>query len=93
MTVEYLRWVPYRLAPQQKGTRVQKAQELLAVLRSAERNSRKNIITLEESFFYIHTDFDQMWLPTDQAPETRERHMISPEKLVVTIAWTLMGSL
>jgi hypothetical protein len=48
-------------------------------------------ITLDESFFYIHTDFEHMWLPVDEAPETRERHMISSEKLMVTIAWNLDG--
>jgi hypothetical protein len=28
-----------------------------------------------------------MWLPRDEAPETREFRMISSEKLMVTIEW------
>jgi hypothetical protein len=32
-----------------------------------------------------------MWLPRDEAPETRERHMISSEKLMVTITWNPDG--
>jgi hypothetical protein len=32
-----------------------------------------------------------MWLPREEAPETRERHMIGPEKLMVTIAWNPDG--
>jgi hypothetical protein len=91
MTVTHLRWVPHRPSPQQKGSRVQRAQEPLAVLKSAKHNSWKNIITLTESFFYIHTDSGQMWLPRNESPEIRERHMISSEKLTVTIAWNPDG--
>jgi hypothetical protein len=39
----------------------------------------------------MHADFQQMSLPRDQAPETQERRMISPEKLMVTIAWNSHG--
>jgi hypothetical protein len=45
------------------------------------------MITLDESFFDVHTDFEQMWLPIDEAPEARECQMISSEKLMATIAW------
>jgi hypothetical protein len=58
MTMKPLCLVPRGLSPQQKGSRVQKAQELLALFKSAEHNSWKNIITLDESFFYMYTDFE-----------------------------------
>jgi hypothetical protein len=32
-----------------------------------------------------------MWLPGDEAPETREGHTISSEKLMVMIAWNSDG--
>jgi hypothetical protein len=87
MAMNHLPWVPQRTSPQQKGRRIQKFQELLAVLKSAKYNSWKNTITFGESFFYMHTEFEQMSLRRDEAPRTRERHMISSEKLVVMIAW------
>jgi hypothetical protein len=70
MTVKHLSWVSHRLSPQQKVSRVQKAHEFLAVLKSAKHNSWMSIITLDESFFYMHTDFERMWFPVDEAPET-----------------------
>jgi hypothetical protein len=91
MTVKHLRWVPHRVSPEQKSSRVQKPQELLAVLKSAKHNSWKNIITPDESYFYMHTDFGHMSLPKDEALEIRERHMISSEKLMVTIPWNSDG--
>jgi hypothetical protein len=54
---------------------------------SAAHNSWKNIITFEESFFYMHKEFEQMWLARGEAPDTRERRMISSEKLMVVIGW------
>jgi hypothetical protein len=63
-----------------------KAQQLLAVLKSAKDNSWKNIVTLNQFFFYLHTDFEQESLPRDEAPGTRERHMISSERLAAAIA-------
>jgi hypothetical protein len=47
-------------------------QEFLLILKSAKHNSWKTIITLDDSFFffYMHTDFEQMWLGKDEAPKT-----------------------
>jgi hypothetical protein len=58
MTVKHLHWVPHRLSLQQNGSRVQKAQEHLAVFKLAKHNSLKKTITPDESFFYLHTDFE-----------------------------------
>jgi hypothetical protein len=63
----------------------------VAVLKSAKHNSWKNVIALDDSFFYMHTEFEQMQFPRDEAPETRECHMINSEKLMVTIAWNCNG--
>jgi hypothetical protein len=58
MAVKHLRSLPRRLSPQQKGSRVQKAHELLAVLKSAKHDSLTNVITLDESFLHVHTEFE-----------------------------------
>jgi hypothetical protein len=39
----------------------------------------------------MRTDLEQMLLPRDKAPETRERYIISSEKLMVSIAWNPDG--
>jgi hypothetical protein len=39
----------------------------------------------------MHTDIGQMRIPSDEAPETRERRMIGSEKLMVTIAGNPYG--
>jgi hypothetical protein len=52
----------------------------------------EEIIALDEFFFDMHTDCEQMWLPTDEPPETRERHLISFEKVTVTLVCSPNGS-
>jgi hypothetical protein len=49
------------------------------------------MMTRDEFSFGMHTDFEQMWLPRDEAAETRERHITSGEKLMVTSAWNSDG--
>jgi hypothetical protein len=61
------------------------------VRKSTIHNSWKSITTLRESFFYMRTDYAQTCLPTNEALETRERDMVSPNKLMVTIARHLNG--
>jgi hypothetical protein len=71
MIVKDVRWVIHWLSPQQKVSRVQKAQELLPVHKSAKHNSWENIITLDESYFAKHTSFEQMWFPREEARNSR----------------------
>jgi hypothetical protein len=63
-----------------EGHSIPKVEELLPVLKSTKHNFWKTNITLDASFFYVHTDFEQRWLLRDEEPETREPHMISSEK-------------
>jgi hypothetical protein len=43
------------------------------------------MVTLDESFFDVRTDFEQIWLAGGEAPETREPHIVSSEKVIVAI--------
>jgi hypothetical protein len=46
-----------------------------------------DIITLDESWFYLHTDHELIWLQLDDVVPERERHKIQSEKVMLTIAW------
>jgi hypothetical protein len=48
---------------------------------------RKLLEDYHYPFFDIHIDYEQTWIITDEAPETRERYMASSAKLMITIAW------
>jgi hypothetical protein len=39
----------------------------------------------------MQTGLERIWLPRDEGPRTRERHMISSEKPMVTIPWNCNG--
>jgi hypothetical protein len=45
------------------------------------------IITLDESWFYLATDHEQIWLQSGETPPKRARHTIQDRKIMVIIAW------
>jgi histone-lysine N-methyltransferase SETMAR len=49
------------------------------------------IITLDESWFYLSTDHEQIWLRVEGHPPERPRHTIQEPKMIVTIAWNPLG--
>jgi len=51
------------------------------------------VVTLDESWFYLSTDYEQIWLPRGIDPPERERKMISSKKVMITIAWRPSGIL
>jgi histone-lysine N-methyltransferase SETMAR len=48
-------------------------------------------MTLDESWFYLSTCHDIVWLQADQEPSERVKHMIGDRKLMVTIVWNPQG--
>jgi hypothetical protein len=46
-----------------------------------------DIVTLDESWFYLSTDYELAWLPRDENVPERERHTIQSEKFMLTIVW------
>jgi hypothetical protein len=90
-TAPDLRWVPHRLSPRQKAKRVAPSRELLSMLHQEETRDWHNIITLDESWFYLCRDHELIWLaPGEMVPE-RERHMIQSPKSMITVAWNTSG--
>lgn len=91
-TVKHLTWIPHTLTNEQKGTRVSKSIELLALLRSMEHQSWVHFVTLDESWFYLSTDYEFLWLPRDEPPPTRSKKMIDSPKTMLTVAWSPAGN-
>ena len=71
--MKHLRWVPHNLSDDQKQMRVDKSNDLLQLLNSMKHHSWKNIVTLDESWFYLTTDYESIWLPPEEAPPTRKK--------------------
>jgi hypothetical protein len=90
-TVRHLRWVPHCLSAKDKQIRADVSRELLALLQRHERTSWRNIVTLDESWFYLETDYEQVWIPQDAEPPERQRLTIQSKKLMITVVWTPLG--
>jgi histone-lysine N-methyltransferase SETMAR len=91
--LKHLKWVPHRLSDTQKQSRVEKASELLTLLRSVFHQGMDYVITLDESWFYLSTDYEQIWLPYGKNPPERERKLISSTKIMIAIVWRASGIL
>jgi histone-lysine N-methyltransferase SETMAR len=90
-TARHLRWVPHSLSDAQKQERVEQTQLLLRKLTSEQRRGWHDIVTLDESWFYLTTQHESIWFPeTEKVPE-RERPMIQSKKLMLTIIWNPQG--
>jgi hypothetical protein len=89
--VKHLRWVPQSLTPTQKTERTTLSIELLRHLWFIEHCGCQFLITLDESWFYLSTDHEQIWLRVEQQPPERPRHTIQDPKMMVTIAWNQLG--
>jgi histone-lysine N-methyltransferase SETMAR len=48
-------------------------------------------MTLDESWFYLCTSHEIVWLQTGQQPPDRVKHMIGDRKMMITIVWNLHG--
>jgi hypothetical protein len=62
----HLRWVPHALSDAQKGGRVNLSQRLLRMLEVQRDRAWHDIVTLDESWFYLSTDYEFVWLPQNE---------------------------
>jgi hypothetical protein len=53
--------------------------------------ARHNIVTLDESWFYLSTDYEFVWLRRNEKVPGRERHTIQSKKFMLTIVWNPLG--
>jgi hypothetical protein len=61
-----LRWISDRLSDAHKLNRVELSRTLLSVLRTQKGRHRHDIMTLDESWFYLNTRHESVWLPPDE---------------------------
>jgi histone-lysine N-methyltransferase SETMAR len=86
-TVRYLRWVPHALTEAQIHQRIDLSKRLQALLESIQAGSNQYVITLDESWFYLWSERDRIWLDPGREPPQRGKHITQDEKVMVTIAW------
>jgi hypothetical protein len=72
----HLRWVPHALSDAQKGERVNLSRRLLRMLEVQRDRGWHDIVTLDESWFYLSTDYELVWLPRDENVPEREPQKI-----------------
>ena len=90
---KHARWIPKKLTQEQLNDRVCKCDALSKLLRKVFHHNYKFIITLDQSWFYLNTDYERQWLPPDADRPEKERVMISSKKIMVTIVWNTSGML
>jgi hypothetical protein len=89
--VGHLRWIPSVLTPEQKLNQVRDSQALLKMLQAQQKRSWHDIVTLDESWFYLSTDHERIWPARGETPPDQERHTIRSPKSIFTIVWGLTG--
>jgi hypothetical protein len=50
-----------------------------------------DIITLDESWFYLNTDHELIWLPADEKVPEKEGHTVRSAKFMLAIVWNPNG--
>jgi hypothetical protein len=63
----------------------------LLQLLSIKHHGSHFVITLAESWFYLSTDHEQLWIRSDEEPPERAKHTIDGKRIMVTIAWNPLG--
>jgi hypothetical protein len=63
----------------------------LRQLRSTEHHGWQFIIALDESWLYISTDYEQIWLRVEEQTPEIPRHTIRDPKMMTPIAWNPLG--
>jgi hypothetical protein len=67
-------------------------QTLTAVIAEAQNPARSymtwhDIVTLNESWFYLSTNHEFSWLPHRENVPKQERHIVKSKKVMLTIVW------
>jgi hypothetical protein len=61
------------------------------ILQEQQGNSWWDPVTLDESWFYPHTDHERIWLAPGETRQDREGHTIQSPKFMPAIVWGLLG--
>jgi histone-lysine N-methyltransferase SETMAR len=72
---------------EQTHNRVRDSQARLKVLQVQQSRSWHDIVTFDESSFYLNTDHNRLWLVPGETPPDRERHIIQLPKFISIVLW------
>jgi hypothetical protein len=73
LVVHHLRWVSHALSEAQKGERVNLSRPLLRMLEVQRDRAWHDIVTFDESWFCLSTDYEFVWPPRDErVPEEND---------------------
>lgn len=89
--IKHLKWVPHTLSEDQKRSRVEQAGQLLDILSAARHNSWNYLVTGDESWFYLETSYERIWLQRDSPRPVREKKVINSPKVMITVFWSPNG--
>jgi hypothetical protein len=89
--VKHLRWIPRRLNEAQLAARVQISSELLRIIRSVEYYGWQYLLTFDESWFYLSTNYKIILLRKDEPSPARKKHMIQAKEMIITIVCDPIG--
>jgi hypothetical protein len=70
--VRHLRWVPHRMSAIQKSNRVELSRTLLFLVTTQQGRCWHDIVTLDESWFYLNTNHELIWLRADEKVPERQ---------------------
>jgi hypothetical protein len=90
-TGRHLRWVSHFLTAEQKQIRVHMAIELLQVLSVQSTRQWHDIFTLDESWIYLFSQHDLIWIAPGEIVVDRERHTVQSPKYILTVVWNPIG--
>jgi hypothetical protein len=72
----HLRWVPHTLSDTQKGEKTNLSLRQLRMLEVQRGGAWHDVVTLDDSWFYLGTDHEFVWFPRNKKVLERERHTI-----------------
>jgi hypothetical protein len=82
---------PPLLTGEQKQIRVQTAIELLQVLSKQSTPHWHDTVTLDESWIYLFSEHDMMWIAPREIVVDRERYTVQSPKFILTVVWNPIG--
>jgi hypothetical protein len=78
---------PSLLTVEQKQIRVLMAIELLQVLSVQSTRQWHDIVTLDESWIYLFSEHDLMWMAPGEIVIDRERYTVQSPKFILMVVW------
>ena len=87
----HVRWVPHQLTSELQATRLAKCRELLPILEALQRNNFRNVVTGDESWFYLETGHSAQWSVCRDDVATKTKPTISTPKFMLTVIWGVEG--